>query len=118
MIGEPPLNDSMSPLNAHNKPANNYKIYSRRTMKVTITIAEFNDKLRQCPHLWVFTLGVLSLPLDKIEAIIQIVRDFDNFNEDNDPWGEHDFGSFDFEGTKYFWKIESGHLCVMEASEY
>lgn len=28
------------------------------------------------------------------------VRDFDVFNEDNDPWGEHDFGSFEDNGKK------------------
>lgn len=87
-------------------------------MEISITIAEFNDKLRQYPQLWVFTQGVGSLPHEKIQTIIQLVQEFDDFNEDNDPWGEHDFGSFDFEGTKYFWKIEAAHLCVMEASEY
>ncbi len=30
-------------------------------MKISISIAEFNDKLRQCPQLWVFTQGVRSL---------------------------------------------------------
>jgi hypothetical protein len=87
-------------------------------MKASITIAEFNDKLRQSPHLWVFTPGVRALPSEKIQVIIGMVKDFDDFSEDNDPWGEHDFGSFDFEGTKYFWKIEAGQICVMEASEY
>ena len=24
----------------------------------------------------------------------------------NDPYGEHDFGSFDYKGQKIFWKID------------
>lgn len=87
-------------------------------MKISITIAEFNDKLRQRPDLWVFTPGVRALPIEKILIIIQMVKNFNDFNQDNDPWEEHDFGSFDFEGTKYFWKIEAASLCVMKASEY
>ena len=31
---------------------------------------------------------------------------FDDFSEDNDPWGEHDFGSFDHNGNTIFWKID------------
>lgn len=31
---------------------------------------------------------------------------FDDFNEGNDPYGEHDFGSFELCGRKFFWKIE------------
>jgi hypothetical protein len=25
---------------------------------------------------------------------------------DNDPYSEHDFGSFEIEGDKFFWKID------------
>jgi hypothetical protein len=28
---------------------------------------------------------------------------FDAFTEDDDPWGEHDFGAFDHEGERIFW---------------
>lgn len=83
-----------------------------------MSLAEINDKIRQRPQMWVFTRGVRSLPGEKIEQIIKLVKEFNTFNEDNDPYGEHDFGAFDFEGTKYFWKIEMGRLCVMEADEY
>ena len=32
-------------------------------------------------------------------AAIRKVVDFDDFNEDNDPYGEHDFGSFELAGN-------------------
>jgi Protein of unknown function (DUF3768) len=31
---------------------------------------------------------------------------FDSFTEDNDPHGEHDFGAFEHEGQRIFWKID------------
>ena len=33
-------------------------------------------------------------------------RDVLDFTEDNDPHGEHDFGSFELAGRKFFWKID------------
>ncbi|MEO0938552.1 MAG: DUF3768 domain-containing protein [Pseudomonadota bacterium] len=38
--------------------------------------------------------------------VIGIVRDFDIFTEDNDPYGTHEFGSFQFAGETCFWKID------------
>ena len=37
---------------------------------------------------------------------IRKVATFDDFSADNDPHGEHDFGSFDLAGDKFFWKID------------
>ena len=34
------------------------------------------------------------------------VVSYDDFTEDNDPYGEHDFGAFELEGQKLFWKID------------
>jgi hypothetical protein len=34
------------------------------------------------------------------------VATFSAFNEDNDPYGEHDFGSFELCSRKFFWKID------------
>ncbi len=38
-------------------------------------------------------------------AVGQVVA-FDAFTEDNDPHREHDFGSFELAGHKFFWKID------------
>ena len=35
---------------------------------------------------------------------IRTVATFDAFSADNDPHGEHDFGSFELAGDKFFWK--------------
>ena len=42
----------------------------------------------------------------KIQEIINRTKEFNNFNEDNDPYGEHNFGSFEIDNEKFFWKID------------
>lgn len=54
----------------------------------------------------VFSTGVSALSLIEQVAILVKVRDFDNFNTDNDPYGEHDFGRIDFKGIPYYFKID------------
>lgn len=39
-------------------------------------------------------------------GILQAVQKFDDFTEDNDPHGEHDFGAFEIAGQRFFWKID------------
>jgi hypothetical protein len=52
------------------------------------------------------TSGVDALS-DLIKArALQLVRIFDDFSEDNDPHGEHDFGSFELANFTFFWKID------------
>lgn len=54
----------------------------------------------------VITAGMAALPLDvKARALIQ-VQSFADFSADNDPHDEHDFGSFEVGGEKFFWKID------------
>ena len=50
--------------------------------------------------------GVHELPDMVKAAAIRRVATFDEFTEDNDPYGEHDFGSFDLCGRRFFWKID------------
>lgn len=52
------------------------------------------------------TVGIQALPHHGLFAVLQKVRDFDDFGEDNDPYGEHDFGAFTHAGRKIFWKID------------
>ena len=72
-------------------------------------IALQNDNFRK--HLsqgtLVLTQGIRSNTPEDIKEIITKVRTFDTFDENNDPYGERDFGSFDFKGKKIFWKIDN-----------
>jgi hypothetical protein len=52
------------------------------------------------------TSGVNELPdCVKAEALVQVAK-FSEFTADNDPHDEHDFGSFNLVGRKFFWKID------------
>jgi hypothetical protein len=44
----------------------------------------------------ILTSGIFNLPDAAQFEILQKVRNFDAFTPDNDPYGEHDFGAFDF----------------------
>ena len=68
-------------------------------------IAALNDAFRRSnPVRYTVTRGV-SATMD-LSRVISMVRSYDVFNEDNDPYGEHDFGSFTVAGNKVFWKID------------
>jgi hypothetical protein len=41
-----------------------------------------------------------------LDALMWKVSEYTAFDEGNDPYGEHDFGSFDDGGEKFFWKID------------
>ena len=72
-------------------------------------IAALNDAFRQTFEggRVVTTSGIAALPGEDYFPILAEVRAFDDFTEDNDPYGEHDFGAFDYEGVgKVFWKID------------
>jgi hypothetical protein len=71
-------------------------------------IRELNDAFRQSftGGRVTLTAGVDALPSDVKAMAIRKVATFDAFTEDNDPHGEHDFGSFELTGRKLFWKMD------------
>jgi hypothetical protein len=44
--------------------------------------------------------------------VSKAVAGFDQFNEENDPHGEHDFGAIMLDGKKLFWKIDYFDLAL------
>lgn len=52
------------------------------------------------------TAGINAKPVDDVAHILSMVRNFNKFTPDNDPYGEHDFGSFYYEGEQIYWKID------------
>lgn len=69
-------------------------------------IQELNDQARQtltgCRLL--VTPGVRALGATSV--ILDVVRRYSTFTPDNDPHGEHDFGSFRFQDETIFWKFD------------
>ena len=53
------------------------------------------------------TRGVAALPEDDQAAILERVRTYGDFTPSNDPYGEHDFGAFEHNGHRIFWKVDA-----------
>ena len=50
------------------------------------------------------TAGIANHP-DR-ESVINKVQEYYEFDSGNDPYGEHDFGSFHINGTHYYFKFD------------
>lgn len=72
-------------------------------------IRELNDVFRKTliGGRVMMTAGICALPGPTQKAIIKQVTSFEAFTAGNDPYGEHDFGSFEIDGQKVFWKIDT-----------
>lgn len=54
----------------------------------------------------VLTQGIAALNEELQAKVLHAVSAFDQFNQDNDPHGEHDFGTIYLSDLKVFWKID------------
>lgn len=72
------------------------------------TIAILNDALRTTflTGRVMMTAGIRGLDSATQSKIVEGVQTFQTFTPDNDPHGEHDFGSLTVDGHKVFWKID------------
>lgn len=85
-----------------------------------------NDLARTRPETvnasWVMTQGVAQFlagdddtaaavtpALERLAALRAALAAFTDFSEDNDPYGEHDFGAFVLFGQRLLWKIDYYH---------
>ena len=93
------------------------KVLSRK--KKAARIRELNDSFRRTfsGGTVTMTAGVNALPDMVKAAALQKTATFDEFTEDNDPYGEHDFGSFELCGRKFFWKIDLYDRTMQQGSE-
>jgi len=100
------------------------------TVERSAKIAALNDALRvniDCPgtNRIVMTQGVKALMGTELgyrafhnqAELLRLVRDFDTFTEANDPYGERDFGRFEFGGTACYWKIDYYDRALKYGSE-
>jgi hypothetical protein len=85
-----------------------------------------NDLARTRPETvnasWVMTQGVLHLmtgdedtpdatarAAERVTALRVAIAQFSDWDEGNDPYGEHDFRAFDLLGERLFFKIDYYH---------
>ncbi|MBW4062126.1 DUF3768 domain-containing protein [Candidatus Saccharibacteria bacterium] len=67
-------------------------------------VAALNDAFRATGQGVTITPGVQAL-LD-LHGLLEAVRHFEAWTEGNDPYGEHDFGQFEWGSEKVFWKLD------------
>jgi hypothetical protein len=90
------------------------------TTSTVQTIAVLNDLCRAAMGIagrLVQTCGIKTLPLADQSAIREKVEQFADFSPENDPHGEHDFGAFDHNGERIFWKIDYYDRTLTRGSE-
>lgn len=71
-------------------------------------IRELNDRFRTTfvGGAVTLTVGVAELSQDVRKRVLLRVRTFKEFDDDNDPHGEHDMAIFPIDGIKYAFKID------------
>lgn len=67
-----------------------------------------NDELRKnfSSGTAVLTPGIAALGAEAVARIVKTVEVYDDFCHANDPNEEHDFGAFDVDGQRIFFKID------------
>jgi len=74
----------------------------------TARIRELNDQLR-CKAAGgrvLITRDIEALGADGVLQVLTAVSRFDDFTEDNDPWGEHDCAILTVDGRRIIFKID------------
>ncbi len=89
-------------------------------MEATSRISQLNDEFRRAlldpkrgSRGLYLTAAIARRPLQEQSEIIKRVVEFDDFTAENDPYGEHDFGSFEFAGERYGRSIAMISICIM-----
>ena len=82
----------------------------------TAETARLNDLARTEPQrvnaAWYMTEGVSALVAEaemRGRELVQAIAGFSEFDSDNDPFGERDFGAMTLWGRRLFWKIDYLH---------
>ena len=74
----------------------------------TDRIRVLNDELRRnlSGGRALITPGIAALGDDFVERLVKTIAVFDDFCHANDPYEEHDFGSFEVDGHSVMFKID------------
>src|ERR1700746_1522724 len=74
----------------------------------TEIIRPLNDKLRQNLTIGTafITAGVAALGAEAVARVVKTIAVYDDFCHANDPYEEHDFGSFEVDGLRIFFQSD------------
>jgi hypothetical protein len=79
-----------------------------RDILKTARTRALNDALRRCGRggRIMITAGLEARGSEKIARMLAAVAAFDNFTDDNDPYGEHDCAILSVDGIQVLFKID------------
>jgi len=82
--------------------------FMSKSAETTSRVRELNDQLRSTfiGGRVLVTPGVRCLSSGANALLLERVRTYADFSRDNDPYGQHDFGTIEIEGEPFFWKID------------
>lgn len=85
----------------------------------TARIRALNDRLRQtgCGGQLMGTQGLMGRGPAFVKAALAQVSAFTDFAHGDDPYCEHDFGAFEVQGERLFWKIDYYDLTLTAGAE-
>lgn len=69
-----------------------------------VRIGQLNDLFRKTGAGVMLTRGVQAV--HNLPGLMRAIRQFNDFDESNNPYGERDFGRIEWFGDKVFWKID------------
>jgi hypothetical protein len=76
-------------------------------------LAQANDAFRRAlgrtpatPGRFLMTHALAGMGEDFVAGALEMVRAHAHFPEGDDPHSEHDFGAFEHDGVRLFWKID------------
>ena len=85
----------------------------------TASISRLNDMLRTqgIGGRVVATPGILNLGHETRANVLQAIKTYASFDQDDDPYNQHDFGAVDVAGERFFFKIDYYDLNLQFGSE-
>ncbi|WOK37289.1 DUF3768 domain-containing protein [Sphingomonas sp. C3-2] len=79
-----------------------------RALETCARIAQLNDAFRKTGRggRILMTQGIYALGVLAGIEILLLIRNFDDFSGENDPYFERDMGAFSYAGQRMLWKID------------
>lgn len=84
-------------------------VWNKAAAVPRLRIRELNDLFRtegRGSGSVVISTGIRATGREFLVKAAEAVQSFTAFTDENDPWGEHDYGSVEVDGQKVFWKID------------
>jgi hypothetical protein len=81
-------------------------ITNNQSEKIRVLNDQFRSSFDSNLGKVLLTSGVQTLSSDQLQQLLQAVKNFNDFNSDNNPYLENDMGRIDLFDSSFFWKID------------